>query len=128
MAQYLSQEYLDEFVKLAADQPERPGASVKIQYKVTDSPTGDILYYWIIDDGKVLDAKLGTISDSDFMLTSSYDDAVKVQKGEMEAQAAFMQGKMKVAGDMAKMRSLLPITSSPEWKSLQESISAVTDY
>ena len=39
-----------------------------------------------------------------------------------------MQGKMKVTGNMAKMMSLLPITSSPEWKELQQTIGEVTDY
>src|SRR5687768_4437014 len=61
MSQYLSQEWLDEFVTLAADQPNRPGATVKIQYKVTGGPGGDIDYYWVIDEGKILEAKLGTI-------------------------------------------------------------------
>src|SRR5262245_4213405 len=128
MPQYLSQEWLDEFVKLAADQPPRPGATAKIQYQATDGPAGDIDYYWIVDEGKFLDAQLGTIDGADFTMTTAYDDAVKVQKGEMDATAAFMQGKMKVAGNMAKMMSLLPITNSPEWKSLQEKVNAVTDF
>ena len=53
MPQYLSQEWLDEFVTLAADQPNRPGATVRIQYKVTGGPAGDIDYYWVIDEGKI---------------------------------------------------------------------------
>ena len=128
MPQYLSQEWLDEFVTLAADQPNRPGATVKIQYKATGGPAGDIDYYWVIDEGKILDAKLGTIDGADFTMTTAYDDAVKVQKGELDATAAFMQGKMKVAGNMAKMMSLLPITNSPEWKTLQEKVNAATEY
>ena len=128
MPQYLSQEWLDEFVALAVDQPNRPGATVKIQYKATGSPAGDIDYYWVIDEGKILEAKLGTIDGADFTMTTAFDDAVKVQKGEMDATAAFMQGKMKVAGNMAKMMSLLPITNSPEWKALQEKVNAITEY
>jgi putative sterol carrier protein len=128
MAKYLSQEWLDAFVKLAADQPARPGATVKVQYKAADGPDGDIDYYWIIDEGKFVEANLGTIEDADFSMTTAYDDAVKVQKGEMDATAAFMQGKMKVSGNLAKMMSLLPISTSPEWKSLQEKVNAVTEY
>jgi putative sterol carrier protein len=115
-------------VTLAVDQPTRPGATVKIQYKVTGGPAGDIDYYWIIDEGKILEAKLGTLDDVDFTMTQGYDDAAKVQRGELEATAAFMQGKMKVAGNMAKMMSLLPITNSPEWKALQEKVGAITEY
>jgi putative sterol carrier protein len=128
MPQYLSQEWPDEFVTSAADQPNRPGATVKIQYKATGGPAGDIDYYWIVDEGKILDAKLGTIDEADFTMTTAYDDAAKVQRGEMDATAAFMQGKMKVAGNMARMMSLLPITNSPEWKALQEKVNAITEY
>ena len=128
MPQYLTQEWLDEFVKLAEDQPARPGATVKIQYKATGGPNGDIDYYWIIDEGKFVDAKLGTIEGADFTMTSAYDDVAKVQRGELDATAAFMQGKMKVSGNMAKMMSLLPITNSPEWKALQQKVNAITEY
>ena len=128
MPKYLSQEWLDEFVKLAVDQPTRPGATVKIQYKASNGPDGDVDYYWVIDEGKILDAQLGMVDGADFTMTTAYDDAVKVQKGELDATAAFMQGKMKVAGNMAKMMSLLPITNSPEWKALQEKVNAATEY
>ena len=36
-------------------------------------------------------------------LTTGYADAVKIQKGELDANAAFMQGKVKVTGNMAKV-------------------------
>jgi putative sterol carrier protein len=125
---YLSQEWLDEFRTLAQDQPTRPGATVKIQYKVTGGPDGDVDYYWFIDEGKITEAKLGTIDDADFTMTNTWDDGAKIQRGELEATAAFMQGKMKVAGNMAKMMSLLPITNSPEWKALQEKVGTITEY
>jgi putative sterol carrier protein len=128
MPQYLSQEWLDEFVTLAVDQPNRPGATVRIQYKATGGPAGDIDYYWVVDEGRIVEAKLGTIDGADFTMTTVYDDAAKVQRGEIDATAAFMQGKMKVAGNMAKMMSLLPVTNSPEWKALQENVNAVTEY
>ena len=128
MPKYLSQEWLDEFVKLAEDQPARPGATVKIQYKATSGPDGDIDYYWIINEGKFEDAKVGMVDGADFTMTSSYEDLAKVQRGELDATAAFMQGKMKVSGNMAKMMSLLPITNSPEWKALQEKVNTVTEY
>ena len=127
-AKYLSQEWLDQYRQLAEDQPERPGATVNIQYKATGGPDGDVDYYWVLDEGKIVEAKLGTLSDPDFTMTSAYDDSARIQRGEMEAAAAFMQGKVKVAGNLTKMMSLLPITSSPEWKALQRRVSDVTEY
>jgi SCP-2 sterol transfer family len=93
MPKYLSQEWLDEGRKLAESQPDRPGASARMQYVVTGGPDGDIKYYWVLENGKLLESKLGEISDADFTLTLTYDDSVKVQKGELDANAAFMQGR-----------------------------------
>src|ERR1044071_5715661 len=126
MAKYLSQEWLDEGRKLAEDQPERPGATARMQYVVTGGPDGDIKYYWVLENGKLLESQLGEIADADFTLTQSYEDAVKVQKGELDANAAFMQGRVKVTGNMAKLMSLLPLTNAPEYKSLQEEINKIT--
>jgi alkyl sulfatase BDS1-like metallo-beta-lactamase superfamily hydrolase len=128
MAKYLSQEWMDEGRKLAESQPERPGASARMQYVVTGGPDGDIKYYWVLENGKLLESQVGEISDADFTLTQSYDDSVKVQKGELDANAAFMQGRVKVTGNMAKLMSLLPLTNAPEYKALQEEINAMTEY
>ena len=128
MPKYLSQEWLDEYCKLAETQPVRPGATARIQYVTAGAPEGDVKYYWILEDGKIQEIKLGEISDNDFTITMAYDDAVKVQKGELDPNAAFMQGKMKVTGNMAKLMSLLPLTNSPEYKALQEEVRGVTDW
>ena len=128
MSKYLSQEWLDESAKMAESQPERPGASAKMQYVITGAPEGDIKYYWILENGKLLESKLGEIPDSDFTLTLSYADSMAVQKGELDANAAFMQGRMKVTGNMGKLMALMPLTQSPEYKAIQEKIRAVTEY
>jgi alkyl sulfatase BDS1-like metallo-beta-lactamase superfamily hydrolase len=128
MAKYLSQEWLDESRKLAEDQPVRPGATAKMQYVVTGAPEGDVKYYWVLEDGKLLDSQLGEAEDADFALTMSYDDARKIQQGELDPNAAFMQGRMKVTGNMAKLMSLLPLTNSPEYRALQEQIREITEY
>ena len=128
MPKYLSQEWLDEGRALAEDQPVRPGATARIQYHTTGGPDGDVKYYWVLEDGKLLDTKLGELDDADFTLTMSYEDAVKVQQGELDPNAAFMQGRMKVTGNMAKLMSLLPLTNSPEYRALQEQIREITEY
>ena len=55
MAKWLSQEWFDEQKRLAADQPERPGATARMQYVIKgygDEP--DVSYYWILEDGKLV--------------------------------------------------------------------------
>lgn len=128
MAKYLTQEWLDESRELAKDQPERPGASAKMQYVVTGGPEGDVKYYWVLENGKLLESSLGEIADADFTLTSTYDDSVAIAKGELDANAAFMQGKMKVTGNMGKLMQLMPLTMSPEYQELGEKVRALTEF
>lgn len=128
MSKFLTQEWLDETRKMAQGQPERPGASATMQYVVTGGPEGDVHYYWILENGKLKESKLGDLEGAEVTLTQSYDDAVRIQKGELDANAAFMQGKVKVTGNMAKLMALLPITNSPEYKQLQNEIQGVTEY
>src|SRR5205807_7144259 len=93
MSKYLSQEWLDEGRKLAEDQPVRPGATAKMQYVVTGGPDGDIKYYWVLEDGKLLESQLGEIADGDFTLTMTFDDANKVHTGQPDPHPAFMEGR-----------------------------------
>lgn len=128
MSKWLSAEWLDEYRKLSESQPVRDGATATIQYEILDGPDGDIFYYWVVEDGKLLECKLGEIDDPELTLSEQYNDAMAIQKGEMDATAAFMQGKIKVAGNMGKLMSLLPVTTSPEYLELQQSIAAKTQF
>ena len=128
MAKYLSQEWLDEGRTLAQEFPERPGATARMQFAVTGGPEGDVKYYQVLDNGKILESTLGEDANADFTMTSSYDDSVKIQKGELDPNAAFMQGRMKVTGNMGKLMSLMPLTQSPEYKAIQQKINEITEY
>lgn len=128
MSKWLTQEWLDETKKMADSQPERPGASARMQYVITGGPDGDVKYYWVLENGKLLESQLGEMPDPEVTLTQTYEDALKIQKGELDANAAFMQGRIKVTGNMAKLMSLLPLTNAPEYKQLQTEIQAITEY
>jgi len=130
MHQYLTQEWLDAGRELAQEFPERPGATARLQYQVVGTPTGDVHYYWVIENGNLQESTLGDDPDAEITLSMSYDDAVKMQKGELDANAAFMQGRIKVVpgSNMGKLMSLLPLTQSPEYKSIQSKINDITIY
>lgn len=128
MPKYLSQAWLDEARALAQDQPERPGASATMQFVVTGGPDGDVKYYWVLQDGVLAEASVGELPDAEVTLTTGYQDSVAIQKGELDANAAFMQGKTKVTGNMGKLMQLMPLTMSPEYKALQEKVRAITEY
>jgi predicted lipid carrier protein YhbT len=128
MSKWLSQEWLDAQVRLAKGQPERPGATARMQYMVTGAPDGDIAYYWVLEDGHLLEAKLGEVDEPEVTLTQSYDDAMAIQRGELDATAAFMQGRVRVTGNMAKLMALLPITTSKEYQALQAELLEMTEF
>ena len=128
MPKYLSQAWLDKARALAQDQPERPGASATMQFVVTGGPDGDVKYYWVLQDGVLAEACVGELPDAEVTMTTGYQDSVAIQKGELDANAAFMQGKTKVTGNMGKLMSLMPLTMSPEYQALQEKVRAITEY
>jgi putative sterol carrier protein len=130
MPKYLSQEWLDAGRELAQEFPERDGATARLQYQVVGTPDGEVHYYWVIENGKLRESTLGDDADAEITLSMSYDDAVKMQKGELDANAAFMQGRIKVVpgSNMGKLMSLLPLTQSVEYKAIQAKIDDITEY
>lgn len=127
MAKYLSQEWLDLQRQLAQDFPERPGATARMQYVVTGAPEGDVRYYTVIENGLMQENTLGTDDTAEFTLSTTYDDSVKILNGDLDANAAFMQGRMKVTGNMGKLMSLMPLTQSAEYKAIQAQVSDQTE-
>lgn len=128
MPAYLTQEWLDLQRDVAQDFPEKPGATARMQYHVTGAPEGDVKYYWVLEDGKLQESALGEDSDAEVFLSVTWEDSCKIQRGELDATAAFMQGRLKVTGNMGKLMSLMPLTQSPEYKALQERITAETEF
>jgi putative sterol carrier protein len=128
VAKWLTQEWLDESTRLSVGQPVRPGASARLQYVITGVDGGDLSYYWVVEDGQLLENKLGVLDDAEVTLTESVEDAMAMQKGELDSTAAFMQGKIKVTGDVAKLMALLPITMSPEFQEFQRTVLEMTEF
>jgi putative sterol carrier protein len=125
---YLSQEFLDEAVRISQGFADRPNANARIQYVVGGGPEGDVSYYWVVVGGKLQDSKLGELPDADFTLRMSYDTSVKIQRGDLNPNVAFMTGKMKASGNVGKLLSLMPLTQSDDFKSLQEQLRAKAEY
>jgi len=130
MHKYLTQEWLDAGRELAQEFPERPGATARLQYQVAGTPEGEVHYYWVVDNGNLQESTLGDDPDAEITLSMSYDDAVKMQKGDLDPNAAFMQGRIKVVpgSNMGKLMALLPLTQSPEYKAIQSKINDITEY
>ncbi|MEI2700249.1 MAG: SCP2 sterol-binding domain-containing protein [Microthrixaceae bacterium] len=100
MVQYLSDEWLDEAGSaLAATTVGTGEEPVVLQYEVTAAPGGKRTYSLTFDDGHVVLAK-GSRKDATTSFSLDYDVAVAVARGELSAQTAFMQGRLKLGGDV----------------------------
>lgn len=128
MPKYLSQDWLDNQREIAQEFPERPGATARLQYIVTGGPDGEIRYHWTVENGKLQEDVLGDDPDAEVIMTLTYDDSVKIQKAELDETAAFMQGRLKVKGNMGKLMSLMPLTQSPEYKSIKAKVTKLTEW
>lgn len=128
MPKYLTQEWLDTQREIAQEFPERPGATARLQYIVTGTPDGDVHYFWSVDNGRILEDQLGDDPDAEVTMTCTYEDAVKMQKGDLDETAAFMQGRLKVTGNMGKLMSLMPLTQSPEYREIKAKITEKTEF
>ena len=106
MATFLSEEHMTTGTEaLNADagfQGAMSGVDLGLQFEVTDAPTGSVDYYLSVGDG-VATLALGTLDDADASVSSDYETAAAIAKGELNVQMAFMTGKIKVGGNMAKV-------------------------
>lgn len=74
-----------------------------LQFKVTGTPDdGDVDYHVLVGDGRA-DVKLGEAAEPDVVVTNDYATASAISKGELNMQSAFMTGKLKVSGNLAKL-------------------------
>ena len=107
---FLSDEWAQEVTNALNSSEEfqsaASGQQVKLQQVVQNTPDGgEQKYYFTLEDGKV-QVGLGDLTDAEATLTQDYDTAVAITKQELNAQNAFMQGKLKISGNMMKLMQL----------------------
>lgn len=77
-------------------------AELAIQFRTTDAPEGDIDYYMTTSQGTA-NLQMGTLEDPDVTIVQNYETATAISQGELNTQTAFMTGKIKVSGNLAKL-------------------------
>lgn len=105
---FLSEEWAEALkTALNADEAFRTAAgagSARIQQVITQE-AGETRYWIVIADGAI-DMGIGDLDPVDATITESYDSAVALSTGELNAVTAFMTGKIKVAGNMGMLLGL----------------------
>jgi putative sterol carrier protein len=102
MARFLTQAWADEIVRAVNANDVGADVTLTIQYVVTGAPDGETRY-WTRFAGGRYEAAIGEAPDADITLTQDYETAAAMDRGELIAQAAFMQGKLKVTGNIGKL-------------------------
>jgi putative sterol carrier protein len=106
MSKFLSEEWAGE-VTNALNNHEGfknaiGAADLGIQFNTTDAPDGEVDYYLLTSGGNAT-LTIGSLEDADVTVKQSYDTASAIAKGELNTQTAFMTGKLKVSGNLAKL-------------------------
>ncbi len=103
---FLSEDWLNASNETLAGDADYQSATsttdLTLQFVVTDAPGGDFEYNVTMASGSTSFAP-GAMEGADATIRNNYDTAMAVSKGDLNTQAAFISGKLKVEGNLAKI-------------------------
>jgi len=106
MTKFLSEEHMEvasaALNEDASFKEAMANVDLGLQFNVTGGPDGDADYYLQVADGTAA-LSLGELEDFDASVASDYESASSISQGDLNVQMAFMTGKIKVGGNMAKV-------------------------
>lgn len=125
--EFLSDPWFEEVRKIRDEvnppAPTGPAADMKLNIVVTGAPGGDKEIHMNAGDfGE------GLIDDAPTKMTVPYEVAkqVFIEGNQQAGMQAFMQGQVKVEGDMSKLMAMQTVQPTAEQQALQEKIKAIT--
>lgn len=129
---FLSDEWLDSVFALQAEYRERvpaPLVKMRLNQEITNAPVGDGVVKLHVDttSGKAILGK-GHLETPDTTVSLDYETAkaLMVQQDQQAVMQAFMQGKIKVQGDMSKIM-VPPPPKNDAQKELDQKIKDLTE-
>jgi putative sterol carrier protein len=106
MTKFLSEEHMETGTAALNDdssfQEAMANVDLGLQFNVTGGPDGDTDYFLQVSDGSA-SLQLGELEGFDASVASDYESASAISQGDLNVQMAFMTGKIKVGGNMAKV-------------------------
>jgi hypothetical protein len=127
VVQLLSPEWVELHRTALGRLPEVPGATARLQHVVTGAPGGEVAYTLAMVDGRVVETTVGrddVAADCTFLET--HDDAVRIAAGDLDLHVAFMQGRVKMSGDMGRLMAVLECTQGEPYRAGLAEVAAAT--
>jgi putative sterol carrier protein len=75
---------------------------MSLQFVVTDAPDGEVKFYMDSTGDEPVQV-MGELENADVTISSTYETTSAIFSGELNTQMAFMTGKIKVTGNLAKL-------------------------
>lgn len=112
MARYLSLDWIDDLRAEVAASPAlaeaAAGQTLGVTQVVTEGPEGDVVYHLQVTDGQTTFGP-GPADPEDVRLEQTWDTAVAVATGTLNAQEAFIRGGIKLHGDTQALLGAVPL-------------------
>jgi SCP-2 sterol transfer family protein len=101
---YLSAAWIAAAGRAIGDDPALPaalaGVTVTVEQTVLDGPGGTVTWHLAIADGRAA-LEPGPAEKPDVRFTTGYATAAAIAAGTLAAQRAFVDGRLRVGGDLA---------------------------
>ena len=102
---FLSADYMEAATDLLASDAGFQGkigsTELGLQFEVDETPSGEVITYFLQVSGGLAAMKLGALDAPDATIKSSLATATSISRGDLNVQMALMTGKIKVDGSMA---------------------------
>ncbi len=99
-----------------------PSLGGTVRFDVTGGPDGDRSAHATFGLGRITELGPGTGDRPDATVTLTAEDARAMLAGDLDPSVAFMQGRMKVAGDMGLVLDLLALAATDAARGCRERI------
>jgi hypothetical protein len=99
--------------------------SINVTQVVTDGPEGTITYHLSVGNGGA-SFGAGAVANEDVRMEQSWDTAIAIATGETNAQDVFINGEVRITGDVQKLIASEPVFAALD--SVFEDVRAHTVY
>ena len=106
---------------------ELPGVDATVAVTVGGAGRSDVTVRLVVAGGTVREAARTPAPDAAVTFSLDADDARAVLDGMLDPSVAYMQGRMKTAGDLGLVLAVLAATATDAWRAARVALAATTD-